>query len=107
MNHVVEGILAVYSPFYAPAAVNLYFLEDFQGLREALVKVRPTVFFSVPQFYEKMRDGLMANGLARKYLEKPSGIKRWAMAPPSLGGTQALLPTPRSLEAIGTRRALG
>ncbi len=81
MNHVVEGILATYSPFYAPAAVNLYFLEDFRGLREALVKVRPTVFFSVPRFYEKMRDGLMANGLARRYLERPGGIRRWALAP--------------------------
>ncbi len=81
MNHVVEGILATYSPFYAPAAVNLYFLEDFRGLQDALVKVRPTVFFSVPRFYEKMRDGLMANGLARRYLERPGGIRQWVLAP--------------------------
>jgi long-chain acyl-CoA synthetase len=81
MNHVVEGILATYSPFYAPAAINLYFLEDFQGLRDALVQVRPTVFFSVPRFYEKLRDGLMANGLAKRYLERPGGITRRMMAP--------------------------
>jgi long-chain acyl-CoA synthetase len=81
MNHVVEGILATYSPFYAPAAVNLYFLEDFRGLQDALVRVRPTVFFSVPRFYERMRDRLMANGLVRSCLERPDGVKCRAMAP--------------------------
>jgi long-chain acyl-CoA synthetase len=81
MNHVVEGILATYSPFYAPAAVNLFFLEDFRGLREALVRVRPTVFFSVPRFYEKMRDGLMENGMARRYLRKHGSGGPGIMAP--------------------------
>ncbi|MBI0583794.1 MAG: AMP-binding protein [Methanomassiliicoccus sp.] len=87
MNHVVEGILATYAPFYAPAAVNLYFLEDFRGLQNALVKVRPTVFFSVPRFYEKMRDRLVANGLARRYMEG-LGIGSQVMAP--LIGRRAL-----------------
>ncbi len=87
MNHVVEGILATYSPFYAPAAVNLYFLEDFRGLQDALVMVRPTVFFSVPRFYEKMRDRIMANSLARRCLQRPGGIKGKVMAPMIRRGT--------------------
>jgi len=80
MNHVVEGILATYSVFYAPAAVNVYFLEEFKGLRDALSVVRPTVFFSVPRFYEKMRDGLMESGLARGCLER-KGVRLRLMAP--------------------------
>jgi long-chain acyl-CoA synthetase len=81
MNHVVEGMLATYSPFYAPAAVNLFFLDDFRELRDAIVTVRPTVFFSVPRFYEKMRDGLMQNGLARKHLTKSSSRRSGIVAP--------------------------
>ena len=48
MGHVVEGILATYSPYYIPAAVEIYFLEDFRKLQYALPQVRPTIFFSVP-----------------------------------------------------------
>lgn len=81
MNHVVEGILATYSPFYAPAPVNIYFLEDFRGLQGALVKVRPTVFFSVPRFYERLRGRLMENGAARRYLERPGRVKGAVLAP--------------------------
>ena len=29
MNHVVEGIMGTYSPYYAPAPLNLYFLGRF------------------------------------------------------------------------------
>jgi long-chain acyl-CoA synthetase len=50
MNHVVEGILATYSPFYAPSPINLYFLEEFKELRKALPTVRPTIFFSCHAF---------------------------------------------------------
>jgi len=81
MNHVVEGILATYSLFYAPTTLNIYFLEDFRSLREGLKMVRPTVFFSVPRFYEKLWDGLMASSLVRGFLERPSRVKRWLLAP--------------------------
>ena len=81
MNHVVEGILATYSPFYAPSAVNIYFLEDFRGLQDTLRIVRPTVFFSVPRFYEKLRGRLMENGMARSCLERPNAMKS-AVLPP-------------------------
>jgi long-chain acyl-CoA synthetase len=63
MNHVVEGILANYGPYYAPTSVDLYVLEDFKGLRQALPLVRPTIFFSVPRFYEKLWDTVCASRL--------------------------------------------
>ncbi|HUL40052.1 MAG TPA: AMP-binding protein [Methanomassiliicoccales archaeon] len=65
MNHVVEGILATYAPYYAPTSVDLYFLEEFKGLREALPKVRPSIFFSVPRFYEKLWDNINSSGLGK------------------------------------------
>lgn len=70
MNHVVEGILATYSLFFAPAPINVYFLRDFGGLREGLQNVRPTIFFSVPRFYEKLYDGLAANPLAKDLMTR-------------------------------------
>ena len=54
MGHVVEGILAAYSPYYFPCPAEIYFLEDFRKLQEELPQVRPTVFFGVPRLYEKI-----------------------------------------------------
>ncbi len=54
MNHVVEGILTTYAPYYAPASLDLHFLDDFRALARTLPRVRPTFFFSVPRFYERV-----------------------------------------------------
>ena len=71
MNHVVEGILATYSPYYVPAALDLYFLDEFNDLQWALQQVRPTIFFSVPRFFEKVRATFLENPLARWYVRSP------------------------------------
>lgn len=76
MNHVVEGILAVYSPYYVPAALDIYFLEKFDDLPLALKKARPTIFFSVPRFFEKVQIALSENPLAKVYLALPKGVLR-------------------------------
>jgi long-chain acyl-CoA synthetase len=68
MNHVVEGILGTYSPYYAPASLNVYFLEDFNDLALALPKVRPTIFFSVPRFYEKLWSNMKSTFLGNLYI---------------------------------------
>lgn len=67
MNHVVEGILAMYSSYYLPAAVEIYFLEDFRDLQRALPLVRPNIFFSVTRFYEKVWDGFSQSLVGRCY----------------------------------------
>lgn len=82
MNHVVEGILGTYAPYYAPASLKLYFLEDFQDLAPTLTKVRPSIFFSVPRFYEKIWSILQQSWLGNMYLNmKPGSFKtvlgRW------------------------------
>ncbi len=79
-SHVVEGILASYAPYYMLAKVDFYFLNDFGALVETLPKVRPTVFFSVPRFYEKLWDQLTANKIGQKYLTMEEGPAKQATA---------------------------
>jgi long-chain acyl-CoA synthetase len=74
MGHVVEGILATYSPYYVPAPVDIYFLEDFRKLQKALPKVRPVLFFSVPRIYEKIWEGLGANKFGHFYVSRKKGF---------------------------------
>ena len=76
MNHVVEGILGTYSPYYAPASIEIYFLENFHELESALPQVRPTIFFSVPRFYEKIWSKLQQKWLGDMYLKTRRDIFR-------------------------------
>jgi long-chain acyl-CoA synthetase len=76
MNHVVEGILATYAPYWLPAPVRVSFLDDFQQVAKALRQVRPTIFFSVPRLYEKAWAALTASRLGRRWLAGPRGPER-------------------------------
>lgn len=76
MNHVVEGILAMYSPYYAPAKLNLYYLTDFNELSQALTMVKPTIFFSVPRFYEKLWNILSTSKIGDYYQNSSAGIRK-------------------------------
>jgi long-chain acyl-CoA synthetase len=73
MNHVIEGILGIYAPYYAPASLKLYFLENFQDLEITLPKVRPTIFFSVPRFYEKVWSRIKKSWWGNQYLNVNNG----------------------------------
>jgi long-chain acyl-CoA synthetase len=79
MNHVVEGILANYCPYYVPAPVDIYFLEDLKDLPRALPRVRPRIFFSVPRIYESIWERLERNQIGRRYLGLPPGLRRRAL----------------------------
>jgi long-chain acyl-CoA synthetase len=76
MNHVVEGILATYAPYWLPAPVRVSFLDDFRQVADALRQVRPTIFFSVPRLYEKAWAALTASRLGRRWLRGPRGLER-------------------------------
>lgn len=75
-SHVVEGILAAYAPYCMLCRVKLYYLNDFSMLTQALPKVRPTVFFSVPRFYEKLWEQIEHNPLGKRYLRMHDGCAR-------------------------------
>lgn len=73
MSHVVEGILAAYAPYCMLCKAKVFYLNDFQMLTRALPQVRPTVFFSVPRFYEKLWEQIEQNPLGRRYLKMSDG----------------------------------
>ena len=73
MSHVVEGILAAYAPYCMLCKAKVYYLTDFQMLTRALPQVRPTVFFSVPRFYEKLWEQIEHNAIGRRYLTMSDG----------------------------------
>lgn len=73
MSHVVEGILVAYAPYYALTDVDIYCLTEFDALTDMLPKVRPTIFFSVPRFYEKVWAQFQATGAGKRYLSMPEG----------------------------------
>jgi long-chain acyl-CoA synthetase len=79
MGHVVEGILATYSPYYIPAPGEIYFLEDFRRLQSELPHVRPTIFFSVPRVYEKVWEALESNRIGKVYVKAKSRIVKSAL----------------------------
>ncbi len=74
LSHVVEGILGAYTPYYIGTPLSIYFLNDFDKVAETLPKVRPTIFFSVPRFYEKVWDQLAQNSIGALYISSHS---RW------------------------------
>jgi long-chain acyl-CoA synthetase len=76
LNHVVEGILTNYAGYYLPAPVEFYFLEDFRALEATLPRVRPTMFFCVPRFYEKAWTALQRNRVGRWYCAAQPGLAR-------------------------------
>jgi long-chain acyl-CoA synthetase len=81
MNHVVEGILATYSPYFIPAPLEIYFLEDFRRLEQALPRVRPAVFFSVPRVYEKVWEAFENNRLGQWYLGSSEDLFKKLLRP--------------------------
>lgn len=81
MNHVVEGLLATYSPYMLPAPVDVYFLENFRELERALPLVRPSVFFAVPRFYEKVWEAFVTNPLGAWFTRLEAGPLRTLVRP--------------------------
>ena len=66
----------MYSPYFVPAALDIYFLENYRNLQEALQKTKPTVFFAIPRLYEKIWDNCAANPLGQQYLQPNNPLKK-------------------------------
>ena len=79
MNHVVEGILTANAPYYLLTKMDFYYLNDFDALSDVLPKVRPTLFFSVPRFYEKLWEQAVSNGLGQAWLAAEEGPRKRAL----------------------------
>ena len=58
--HVAERISGLYNRLYAGAPA--YFVDDLARLGEYMLEVRPTVFASLPRFFEKIHARIVADG---------------------------------------------
>ena len=58
--HVAERISGLYNRLYAGASA--YFVDDLARLGEYMLEVRPTVFASLPRFFEKIYARIVADG---------------------------------------------
>jgi long-chain acyl-CoA synthetase len=58
--HVAERISGLYNRLYAGASA--YFVDDLTRLGEYMLEVKPTVFASLPRFFEKIHARIVAHG---------------------------------------------
>ena len=58
--HVAERISGLYNRLYAGASA--YFVDDLTRLGEYMLEVKPTVFASLPRFFEKIHARAVADG---------------------------------------------
>src|SRR6185312_14696085 len=61
--HVAERISGLYNRLYAGASA--YFVDDLARLGEYMLEVKPTVFASLPRFFEKIHARIVADGATR------------------------------------------
>ena len=82
MSHVVEGILVAYAPYYILSNMEMYYLKDFPSLAKVLPQIRPSIFFSVPRFYEKVWNQFTSTGVGRFWTGLPDGTLKRLLARP-------------------------
>jgi long-chain acyl-CoA synthetase len=61
--HVAERISGLYNRLYAGASA--YFVDDLARLDKYMMEVKPTVFASLPRFFEKIHARIVADGSTR------------------------------------------
>jgi long-chain acyl-CoA synthetase len=93
--HVAERISGLYNRLYAGAPA--YFVDDLTRLGQYMAEVRPTVFASLPRFFEKIHARVMADlsnepdEVQRRFREALETGRRVVRAKQSGGGVPAEL----------------
>ncbi|HUQ33738.1 MAG TPA: AMP-binding protein, partial [Pyrinomonadaceae bacterium] len=102
--HVAERISGLYNRLYAGAAA--YFVDDLSRLWEYMLELKPTVFASLPRFFEKVHARVMAdlNGLPEDELRAFNDALETGRRISRL--KQARENVPADLQAEYTERAL-
>lgn len=75
LAHVAERVLSVYLPLRCGG--QTYFCSDLKKLPEILSRVRPTIFFGVPQVWERFRAGIEAKMADQPALKRK--LATWAL----------------------------
>lgn len=88
LAHVAERVLSVYLPLLCGG--QTHFCPDLKKLPEMLSRVRPTIFFGVPQVWERFRSGIEASMAAAPAFKRR--LAGWALRAGTSGsGTSAWL----------------
>jgi long-chain acyl-CoA synthetase len=75
LSHIAEQMMTVYVGIAAACTVS--FARSLETIREDLVEVRPTLFFSVPRLYEKVYSTVLETVSLSSFIRR--FIFRWAL----------------------------
>lgn len=76
LSHIAEQVMTIYVGIIAASTVS--FAQSLETVKDDLLEVRPTLFFSVPRLYEKVHSSILDNVAAASSLKR--SLFNWAMA---------------------------
>ena len=102
--HVAERISGLYNRLYAGASA--YFVDDLARLGEYMLEVKPTVFASLPRFFEKIHARIVADIESADESERASFNQALALGREVSRAGQSGRPVPPELKEAYQRNAL-
>ena len=75
LSHIAEQVMTIYVGIIAASTVS--FARSLETVKDDLLEVRPTLFFSVPRLYEKVHSGILDNVASSSFLKR--SMFNWAM----------------------------
>jgi long-chain acyl-CoA synthetase len=75
LSHIAEQILTIYAGIIL--ASNVSFAQSIETIKEDLLEVRPTLFFSVPRLFEKVHYAILETASVSPFIKR--SIFNWAL----------------------------
>ena len=75
LSHIAEQILTIYAGIILASKIS--FAQSIETIKETLVEVRPTLFFSVPRLFEKVHSAIMETVSISPFIKR--SIFNWAL----------------------------
>jgi len=75
LSHIAEQVVTIYVGIILANIVS--FAQSLETIRDDLVEVRPTLFFSVPRLYEKVYSGILDTVSESSFIKK--SLFNWAV----------------------------
>ena len=75
LSHIAEQVVTIYVGIILANIVS--FAQSLETIRDDLVEVRPTLFFSVPRLYEKVYSGILETVSESSFIKK--SLFNWAV----------------------------
>jgi long-chain acyl-CoA synthetase len=75
LSHIAEQVVTIYVGIILANIVS--FAQSLETIRDDLIEVRPTLFFSVPRLYEKVYSGILETVSESSFIKK--SLFNWAV----------------------------